>query len=419
LDDLRKIECKVDLYEPLHGSALFQRGQSQVLCTVSFDSLEFAAKIDPISKILSGIKEKNFMLHYEFPPYAVNEISTGGRWVGRRELGHGALAEKSLRPVIPKEFPFTIRLTSEVLESNGSTSMASVCGGTLALLDASVPISASVAGVAIGLMTRRSKDDPSKIDDYRVLTDILGIEDYMGDMDLKIAGTAKGFTAMQMDLKIAGIPLKILMDSLDASVKGKNRILSIMGECMAEPRATMKENGPVSEKLTIPVQKRAKFVGVGGCNLRRVENETGISISQIDETTYTMFAPNKSAIDEAKEMIGEFLKDDAERHLEFGAVFKAKIVEIRDKGVMITLYPEMAPVLLPNLQLDQRRITHPSALGLEVGQEITVKYFGRDPASGAMRLSRRALQMTAPAGIRHMFQGDDSLKSPWVSKAEG
>lgn len=154
LEDLRKIDCKVDLYQPLHGSALFQRGQSQVLSTVTFDSLEFAAKVDPISQLLSGMKEKNFMLHYEFPPYAVNEIATGGRWVGRRELGHGALAERSLRPVIPKEYPFTIRLTSEVLESNGSTSMASVCGGTLALLDASVPISASVAGVAIGLLTK-------------------------------------------------------------------------------------------------------------------------------------------------------------------------------------------------------------------------------------------------------------------------
>lgn len=240
----------------------------------------------------------------------------------------------------------------------------------------------------------------------------------MGDMDFKIAGTAKGFTAMQMDLKIPGIPLKILMDAFEASVKAKNRILSIMAECMDEPRTTMKENGPVSEKMTIPVQKRAKFMGVGGYNLKRVENETGISITQIDETNYTLFAPNKSAMDEAKEMINEFLKDDFERKLEFGAIYKAKILEIRDKGVMIALYPDMPPVLLPTLQLDQRRVAHPSALGLEVGQEITVKYFGRDPATGAMRLSRRSLQTTAPVGVRHMFQGEDAQKSPWISKAQ-
>lgn len=196
----------MDVYKPLHGSAIFQRGQTQVLCTVTFDSLESAFRGDPISQLVGdSSKDKRFLLQYEFPPYATNEISTG-RGQNRRELGHGALAEKGLRPLIPKDFPFTIRLTSEVLESNGSSSMASVCGGSLALMDAGVPIREPCAGVAMGLITSFEDANGSSlptIKDHRVLTDISGIEDYLGDMDFKIAGTKKGFTAMQLDLKVS------------------------------------------------------------------------------------------------------------------------------------------------------------------------------------------------------------------------
>nr|CAI5850264.1 unnamed protein product [Callosobruchus analis] len=221
-DQLRDISCKVNLYKPLHGSSIFQRGQTQVFCTVTLDSHESAMKLDPLS-----ILEKNFFVHYEFPPFATNEIGRMGP-IGRREMGHGALAEKGLMSVLPHDFPFTIRLTSEVLESNGSSSMATVCGGSLALMDAGVPLTSPAAGVAIGLK--------KEIEEYQILTDILGIEDYMGDMDFKIAGTRKGITALQADIKIPGLPLKIVMESLQKAVDAKSSILSIMHDCIDKPR---------------------------------------------------------------------------------------------------------------------------------------------------------------------------------------
>ncbi|CAI5771356.1 polyribonucleotide nucleotidyltransferase 1, mitochondrial isoform X1 [Podarcis lilfordi] len=399
LTSLRNITCEVDMFKTLHGSALFQRGQTQVLCTVTFDSLESSVKSDVITTALSGIKEKNFMLHYEFPPYATNEIGkiTG---MNRRELGHGALAEKALKPVIPSEFPFTIRVTSEVLESNGSSSMASACGGSLALMDAGVPISSPVAGVAVGLVSRANSEKNGDIEDYRLLTDILGIEDYHGDMDFKMAGTNKGITALQADIKLPGIPLKIVMEAIQQATVAKREILQIMNKTIAKPRASRKENGPLVENVQVPLSKRARFVGPGGYNLKKLQAETGVTVSQIDEETFSVFAPTPSAMHEAREFITEICKDDQDYQLEFGAIYTATITELRDIGVMVKLYPNMTPVLLHNSQLDQRKIKHPSALGLEVGQEIQVKYFGRDPTDGRMRLSRKVLQSPATTVVK-------------------
>ncbi|XP_075003895.1 polyribonucleotide nucleotidyltransferase 1, mitochondrial [Calonectris borealis] len=393
LTSLRDIKCEVNMFKMLHGSALFQRGQTQVLCTVTFDSIESSVKSDLISTAVSGIKDKNFMLHYEFPPYATNEI---GKVAGmnRRELGHGALAEKALKPIIPRDFPFTIRVTSEVLESNGSSSMASACGGSLALMDAGVPVSSAVAGVAIGLITKCSLEK-GDIEDYRLLTDILGIEDYYGDMDFKMAGTNKGVTALQVDLKLPGIPIKIVMEAIQQATAAKRDILQIMNQTLAKPRPNRKESGPVVETIHVPLSKRLRFVGPGAYNLKKLQAQTGVTVSQLDEETYSVFAPTPSAMNEAREFIREICKDDQEVNLEFGAVYTATITEIRDSGVMVKLYPNMTPVLLHNSQLDQRKIKHPSALGLEVGQEIQVKYFGRDPTDGRMRLSRKILQSPA------------------------
>ncbi|KAL4640823.1 polyribonucleotide nucleotidyltransferase 1, mitochondrial [Arapaima gigas] len=403
LTSLRDISCEVDIFNPLHGSALFQRGQTQVLCTVTFDSIESSIKNDLITSALSGIKEKNFMLHYEFPPYATNEIGKLGG-MNRRELGHGALAEKGLKPVIPKDFPFTIRVTSEVLESNGSSSMASVCGGSLALMDAGVPISAPVAGVAIGLISKPNPEKPSEIQDYRLLTDILGIEDYNGDMDFKMAGTSKGITALQADVKIPGLPLKIVMEAIQQATVAKKEILGIMNKTIAKPRAKRKENGPVVETVRVPISRRARFIGPGGYNLRKLQVETGVTISQVDEETFSVFAPTPGAMSEAQEFITEVCKDDQEHQLEFGAVYTATITEIRDVGVMVKLYPNMTAVLLHNSQLDHKRIKHPSALGLEVGQQIQVKYFGRDPTDGRMRLSRKVLQSPAATVVKTLSE---------------
>ncbi|XP_053567998.1 polyribonucleotide nucleotidyltransferase 1, mitochondrial, partial [Bombina bombina] len=401
LTSLRNISSEVDLYKPLHGSALFQRGQTQVLCTVTFDSIESSMKADHISTALSGVKDKNFMLHYEFPPYATNET---GRTMGinRRELGHGALAEKALRPVIPKDYPFTIRVTSEVLESNGSSSMASACGGSLALMDAGVPISAPVAGVAIGLITKYDPEKNGEIQDYRLLTDILGIEDYNGDMDFKMAGTNKGITALQADIKIPGLPLKIVMEAVQQATVARKEILQIMNKSISKPRTNKKENSPVVETVQVPLSKRVRFVGPGGYNLKKLQAETGVSVTQVDEETFSVFAPTPSAMHEAREFISEICKDDQEHQLEFGAIYTATITEIRDIGVMVKLYQNMTPVLLHNSQLDLRKIKHPSALGLEVGQQIQVKYFGRDPTDGRMRLSRKVLQSPAATVIKSL-----------------
>ncbi|NXV35541.1 PNPT1 nucleotidyltransferase, partial [Rissa tridactyla] len=399
LTSLRDIKCEVNMFKMLHGSALFQRGQTQVvLCTVTFDSIESSVKSDLISTAVSGIKDKNFMLHYEFPPYATNEIGkvTG---MNRRELGHGALAERALKPIIPQDFPFTIRVTSEVLESNGSSSMASACGGSLALMDAGVPVSSAVAGVAIGLVTK-SNLEKGDIEDYRLLTDILGIEDYYGDMDFKMAGTSKGITALQVDLKLPGIPIKIVMEAIQQATTAKREILQIMNQTLAKPRSNRKESGPVVETIHVPLSKRLRFVGPGAYNLKKLQAQTGVTVSQLDEETYSVFAPTPSAMHEAREFIHEICKDDQEVSLEFGAVYTATITEIRDSGVMVKLYPNMTPVLLHNSQLDQRKVKHPSALGLEVGQEIQVKYFGRDPTDGRMRLSRKILQSPATAVLK-------------------
>uniref|UniRef100_A0A663MYL0 polyribonucleotide nucleotidyltransferase n=1 Tax=Athene cunicularia TaxID=194338 RepID=A0A663MYL0_ATHCN len=339
LTSLRDIKCEVNMFKMLHGSALFQRGQTQVLCTVTFDSLESSVKSDLISTAVRYV-----YLWCFFPPYATNEIGkvTG---MNRRELGHGALAERALKPVIPQDFPFTIRVTSEVLESNGSSSMASACGGSLALMDAGVPVSSAVAGVAVGLITKYSLEK-GDIEDYRLLTDILVnfFKDILFHIDLTY--------------------------------------------------------GPVVETIHVPLSKRLRFVGPGAYNLKKLQAKTGVTVSQLDEETYSVFAPTPSAMHEAREFIHEICKDDQEVNLEFGAVYTATITEVRDSGVMVKLYPNMTPVLLHNSQLDQRKIKHPSALGLEVGQEIQVKYFGRDPTDGRMRLSRKILQSPATTVLK-------------------
>ncbi|XP_050406310.2 polyribonucleotide nucleotidyltransferase 1, mitochondrial isoform X1 [Patella vulgata] len=390
LTNLRDIKCSVDMFKTLHGSALFQRGQTQVLCTVTLDSLQSALRLDPMSILTGDLKEKNFMLHYEFPPYATNETGKPGG-VGRREIGHGALAEKGLRPIIPTNYPFTIRLTSEVLESNGSSSMASVCGGSLALMDAGVPVSETAAGVAIGLVTRPSPENPNEIQDYKILTDLLGIEDYMGDMDFKLAGTRKGITAIQADIKLSGLPLKIVVEAVLQAIEAKSYIIGIMNNTIPRSRSERKEWGPVTEKLNIPIAKRSRFIGIGGYNLRKLTNDTGVQVTTIDESNFQIYAPNNEAMAEAKEMIEEFLKDDREPELEFGAIYTGTITEIRETGLMVQLHPNLQPVYLHNSQLDQRKINHPSVLGFEVGQEIQVKYFGRDPTNGKIRISRKVL----------------------------
>lgn len=232
----------------------------------------------------------------------------------------------------------------------------------------------------------------------------------MGDMDMKLAGTRKGITAIQTDLKLPGIPLKIVMESLQKAVDAKAKILDIMNDAIAHPRRVKKDCWPVSDRVTIEPRQRMKLIGPGGINLKRILMQTGAQVTQEDEMTFVIFAPSQESMDETKVVIKELLKEEQIPDLEFGGIYTAKIAELKDIGVMVTLYPSMPPSLLHNSQLDHRKVAHPSALGLEVGQEIQVKYFGRDPVSGFMRLSRKVLQ-TPISSVRN-FTGSTTEETP-------
>lgn len=224
----------------------------------------------------------------------------------------------------------------------------------------------------------------------------------MGDMDMKVAGTDKGFSAIQADIKVPGIPLKVVMEALQKSYDAKAKIMDIMNACIQTPRNLRKDCWPVTESLTIEPHQRTKIIGSGGSNIKKIYLQTGAQLTQNDENSFTIFAPSESAMDEVKEIIDTLLKAEKVPDLEFGGIYTAKIVEIKDIGVMLTLYPTMPPTLLHNSQLDQRKVSHPSALGLNVNDEIQVKYFGRDPVSGFMRLSRKVLQGATSSVIKNL-----------------
>lgn len=397
LSDVRPITIKVDVFKRLHGSSLFQRGQTQVMSTVTFDSPAAAFHSDSISQILGGQRKKMFMLHYEFPSYATNEISSS-RGVNRRELGHGALAEKALKHVIPKEFPYSIRLACQVLESNGSSSMASACGGSLALLDAGVPISASVAGVAIGLVTDKESNRPDK-----VLTDILGIEDFAGDMDFKIAGTSKGFTAMQLDVKIPGLTRRQLSEAFISGRNGLEHVLSKMAVLRDRPREEFKASVPVIESMRLDAYKRQALFRSGGLHAKTVEAETGVKISHEDDAHIGLFAPNKQRLDDAKALIAKLLSELEEPIFVFGQMVTAEVVELLERGAMLRLAGVGRPVFVPNSQLHSVPIRHSSASGLQVGQKTTVQWLGRDAETGQIRLSRKTVtSVDLPTRARNM-----------------
>lgn len=418
IDEVRQIECQVDLYKPLHGSALFQRGQTQVFCSTTFDSPDAAFRTDLMTNLVSGVKEKNFMLHYEFPPFATNEVGRVGGLPGRRDFGHGALAEKGIRPVVPDQHDMAIRLNCEVLESNGSSSMASVCAGSMSLMDAGVNIKEHVAGVAMGLISDSSllSNDEAKTTDSNsiVLTDILGFEDFIGDMDFKIAGTKRAITALQLDVKpLTGITMSTVQQALQKAHSARSLIISKMSTAITNPRKEKKDNHPILKTFHIPIHKVPQFLGFGGSNLKKLMANIGVRISSYggsamddspqgvnpQQDNFVMFAPNKEALKEAEEYIETLLAQRREPEFEFNGIYTATIVEIRDNGLMVTLYPNMKPTLLPLSQLDIRVVKHPSVLNFEVGQTIQVKYFGRDPATGIMRLSRKSLQMTSVARV--------------------
>ncbi|CAJ0578424.1 unnamed protein product, partial [Mesorhabditis spiculigera] len=382
--DFRPISIQVDVYKKLHGSSLFQRGQTQVMSTVTFDSPASAFHPDSVSQMLGAQQRKSFMLHYEFPGFATNEFNKG-KGTNRREIGHGFLAEKSLKHVIPEEFPYAIRVSSQVLESNGSSSMASACSGSLALYDAGVELKAPVAGVAIGLITDSAKPD----DKYLLLTDILGIEDYAGDMDFKIAGTSNGFTAMQMDIKVPGITRKQLSEAVEKGKQGVEYVLDKMAEVQPKPREKFKETVPVIETMQLEPYKRAIIFRNQGFVAKAIEAETRVRISADDDSHIQLVAPSRERLEKAKERLTSLLVETKTEDYDFGKLLKAEVVELVDRGLVIRLQSGGPTYLMPNSQLSSTPIKHPSATGIKVGQKVTVQWLGRDPRTGAVRFSMR------------------------------
>jgi polyribonucleotide nucleotidyltransferase len=370
-DEIRPIGIEVGILPRTHGSAMFRRGETQVLAVVTLGSSSDEQKIEA----LAGETFKSFMLHYNFPPYSVGEVRPL-RGPGRRDIGHGALAERSVKTVLPKDgdFPYTIRVVSEVLESNGSSSMATVCGATLALMDAGVPLTDTVAGVAMGLIKEG--------DEIVVLTDILGDEDHLGDMDFKVTGTEKGITALQMDIKISGIDREIMRRALEQARKGRLFILNKMREALSSPRAELSPYAPRVVSLQINPDKIRDVIGPGGKVIRAIVAETGAKIDIDDTGRVVVMSPDQEACEKAILKIKRLTQEP-----EVGELYMARVVRVTDFGAFAEILPNVDG-LIHISQLDHKRVRKVTDVVNE-GDEVLVKVIEIDK-DGRIRLSRKA-----------------------------
>ena len=368
--DIRPITCEVGVLPRTHGSALFTRGETQSLCVVTLGTSEDKQRIDA----LEGESTKSFMLHYNFPPYSVGETRPL-RGPGRREIGHGQLAERALKPVIPgKEvFPYTLRIVSDILESNGSTSMATVCGGTLALMDAGVPMKAPVAGIAMGLIREGNR--------VEVLSDILGLEDHLGDMDFKVAGTRDGVTALQMDIKIEGITREILARALEAAREGRLHILEKMLEAIPTHRGALSSYAPRIITMKIKPDKIREVIGPGGKMIRSIIEKTGVKIDVEDSGVISIASVDEAAVKQAIDIILKITEE-----VEVGKIYIGKVKRIMDFGAFVEILPNTEG-LVHISQLAYHRVQSVSDVVSE-GDEITVKVIEVDK-QGKIRLSRK------------------------------
>lgn len=372
LKDIRPITCEIGLLPRTHGSALFTRGETQSLTTATLGT-----KLD--EQILEGLfpeTTKRFMLHYNFPPFSVGEVGRVGS-TGRREIGHGNLAERSLKNIAPPEteFPYTVRVVSDILESNGSSSMATVCAGSLALFDAGVPLKRPVAGIAMGLVKEGNQ--------VAVLSDILGNEDHLGDMDFKVAGTANGITAFQMDIKIKGISFDILESALQQAKEGRFHILEIMSKTIAQPRAELSQFAPRLQTVMIPVDMIGPLIGPGGKNIRQIVKDSGAEINIEDDGKVTIAAVEKSSADAALRAIQRLTELP-----EVGKVYKATVKKIMEFGAFVEILPGKEG-LVHISQLDVNRVNKVDDL-FKLGDTLDVKLINID-AEGRLVLSRKAL----------------------------
>ncbi|MGQ9750904.1 polyribonucleotide nucleotidyltransferase [Desulfosoma sp.] len=371
-DEIRPISIEVGLLPRTHGSALFRRGETQVLAVTTLGSSSDEQKIEA----LTGESFKSFMLHYNFPPYSVGEVRPL-RGPGRREIGHGALAERAVKPILPSNgsFPYTIRVVCEVLESNGSSSMASVCGACLSLMDAGVPVQDMVAGIAMGLVKEG--------DDFLILSDILGDEDHLGDMDFKVTGNAKGVTAIQMDVKIAGISREIMTRALEQARQGRLYILSRMREVLSAPRPELSPYAPRMEVIQINPEKIRDVIGPGGKIIRGIVAETGAKIDIEDSGRVVIMSPDKEACQKAIDKIRGLTMEP-----EIGQVYMARVTKVTDFGAFAEILPHTEG-LIHISQLDHKRVQKVTDVVKE-GDEVLVKIIDID-REGRIRLSRKAV----------------------------
>jgi polyribonucleotide nucleotidyltransferase len=374
LKDIRPITGEVGVLPRTHGSALFTRGETQALVVTTLGTNSDEQKIDA----LEGESWKSYMLHYNFPPYSVGEVRRVGT-TSRREIGHGALAERALEPVIPAEesFPYTLRVVSEITESNGSSSMASVCGGSMALMDAGVPIKAPVAGIAMGLIGEGDK--------YAVLSDILGVEDHLGDMDFKVTGTADGITALQMDNKLGGVPFEVLGQALEQAREGRMHILGKMAEVIAAPNTELSKYAPRIIRLMIDPEKIREIIGPGGRTIRKICADTGAQIDVDDTGEVKIAALAPVGGNEALRMVKEIITDP-----EIGAVYTGPVKRIEPFGAFVEILPGRDG-LVHISELDRGRVATVEDV-VRMGESLTVKVIDID-GDGKVRLSRKAVLM--------------------------
>ena len=380
MDEIRPLSTDIDLLPRTHGSALFTRGETQALSITTLGALNEHQVIDGL-----GLEDqKRFMLHYNFPQFSVGETGRYGA-PGRREIGHGALGERALAQVIPseEEFPYTIRVVSEILESNGSSSQASICAGCMSLMTAGVPIKAPVAGIAMGLITHE--------DDYTILTDIQGMEDHLGDMDFKVAGTKDGITALQMDIKIKGITKEILKEALAQAKKARLEILDVIKNQIAEPRKEVSKYAPKMETFMINPLKIKDVIGKGGemitkiiceaSNVTEVTNVNAVKVELEDDGRVIIYHSDKEIIDKTRKMIEEIT-----REVEEGKIYNAKVVKVEDFGCFVEIWPGCEGLVHVS-QLAHERVEKPSDV-VAVGDEILVKALGADKR-GRQNFSRK------------------------------
>jgi polyribonucleotide nucleotidyltransferase len=376
-DQIRPLNIEVGFLPAAHGSALFTRGETQAMVTATLGTL------DDI-QIIDGLEEeykKKFYLHYNFPGYSVGECKPN-RGPGRREIGHGMLAERSLMAVLPEGNPYTMRVVSDITESNGSSSMATICGGTLALMDAGIKLKAPVAGVAMGLVSDGDK--------FVVLSDIAGQEDHYGDMDFKVAGTEKGITALQMDIKISGITTEILTKALDQAKAGRLHLLAEMGKVLPAPRAEYSPRAPQMASIQLPKEKIRDVIGKGGATIRNIIEVSGCEVNIDDNGLCQVAGPNQEKLAKAMKMIGDLIQT-----AEVGMTYLGKVAKVVEFGAFVTILPGLDGLLHVS-EMAPHRVKNP-ADEVSEGQEIMVKCIGIDEKNGKIKLSRKALLAEAGA----------------------